>query len=64
MRPLMIHKEECLSSFGALLWYLGHTDAHCNENSLYVFPEKELRGLSPNFHTHVSVNDLYDGENV
>jgi hypothetical protein len=25
----------------------------------YVFPEKELRGLSPNFHIHVSVSDLY-----
>jgi hypothetical protein len=24
-----------------------------------VFPEKELRGLSPNFHIHVSVSDLY-----
>ncbi len=32
---------------------------HCNENSIYVFPEKELRGLSPNFHIHVSVSDLY-----
>jgi hypothetical protein len=28
---------------------------HSNENSIYVFPEKELRGLSPNFHIHVSV---------
>ncbi len=24
-----------------------------------IFPEKEYRGLSPNFHIHVSVNDLY-----
>jgi hypothetical protein len=32
---------------------------HCNENPIYVFPEKELRGLSPNFHIHVSVSDLY-----
>ncbi len=32
---------------------------HCKENSIHVFPEKELRGLSPNFHTHVSGNDLY-----
>jgi hypothetical protein len=23
---------------------------HCNENPMYVFPEKELRGLSHNFH--------------
>jgi hypothetical protein len=32
---------------------------HCNENPVYVFPEKEFRGLSPNFHIHVSVSDLY-----
>ncbi len=32
---------------------------HCNENPTNVFPEKELRGLSPNFHIHVSVIDLY-----
>jgi hypothetical protein len=25
---------------------------------IYVFPEKELRGLSPNFLIHVSVSDL------
>jgi hypothetical protein len=24
-----------------------------------IFPEKELRGHSPNFHIHVSVSDLY-----
>jgi hypothetical protein len=29
------------------------------ENSKQLFPEKELRGLSPNFHIHVSVSDLY-----
>ncbi len=23
-----------------------------------MFPEKELRGLSPNFHIHVSVSDF------
>jgi hypothetical protein len=32
---------------------------HCKENPIYVFPEKKLRGLSPNFHIHVSVSDLY-----
>jgi hypothetical protein len=32
---------------------------HCNKNPIYVFPEKELRGLSPNFHIHVSLSDLY-----
>ncbi len=32
---------------------------HCNENPVHVFPEKELRSLSLNFHIHVSVSDLY-----
>jgi hypothetical protein len=43
------------------------TGLHCNESPIYVFPEKELRGLSPNFHIHVSVNDLYiprDGPHI
>jgi hypothetical protein len=26
---------------------------HCNENLIYVFPDKELRGLSPDFHLQV-----------
>ncbi len=30
---------------------------HCNENPIYVFPEKKLHGLSHNFHIHVSVSD-------
>ncbi len=32
---------------------------HNTENSKQIFPEKELRSLSPNFHIHVSVSDLY-----
>ncbi len=32
---------------------------HCKEISIHVFPEKELRCLSPNIHIHVSVSDLY-----
>ncbi len=35
------------------------SDPHCKEIWIYVFPEKELRGLSPIFHIHVSVSDLY-----
>ncbi len=30
------------------------------ENSKQIFPEKELRRHSPNFHIHVSVSDLYN----
>ena len=32
---------------------------HCKENPIYVFLFWELPGLSPNFHIHVSVSDLY-----
>ncbi len=32
---------------------------HCTENTIYKFPEKELPGLSSNFHVHVSVSDVY-----
>ena len=29
------------------------------ENLKQIFPEKEYRGLSPNFHIHVTVSELY-----
>jgi hypothetical protein len=29
------------------------------ENLKQIFPEKEYRGLSPNFHIHVSLSELY-----
>ncbi len=29
------------------------------EISKQIFPEKEYRGLSPNFHIHASVSDLF-----
>jgi hypothetical protein len=32
---------------------------HSKENPIYLFLFWELRGLSPNFHIHVSVSDLY-----
>jgi hypothetical protein len=32
---------------------------HRKEILIYVFPEKELRGLSSNFNIRVSVSDLY-----
>jgi hypothetical protein len=32
---------------------------HNTENSKQIFPEKELRGFSLNFHIHVFVNDLF-----
>jgi hypothetical protein len=36
---------------------LGALQRHNTENSKQIFPEKQLLGLSPNFHIHVSVND-------
>ncbi len=37
-----------------------HCYPHCNENPIYLFLFWELcQGLSPNFHIHVSVSDLY-----
>jgi hypothetical protein len=38
---------------------LEQNNLHCNENSIYIFLSWELRGLSLNFHIHVSVSDLY-----
>jgi hypothetical protein len=32
---------------------------HNTENSKQIFPEKELRGYSPNSYVHFSVSDLY-----
>jgi hypothetical protein len=31
---------------------------HCKEIYDLCFPRKELRGLRPNFHIHVSLSDL------
>ena len=38
---------------------VGSGVVHCNENPPCVFLFLELRVLSPNFHIHVSVSDLY-----
>jgi hypothetical protein len=39
---------------------LPHTLQRTNtENLKQIFPEKELRGHSPNFHIHASLSDLY-----
>jgi hypothetical protein len=32
---------------------------HCNENLKQIFSEMKLRGLIPNFNSHVYVSDLY-----
>ncbi len=38
---------------------LGKLQRTNTENLKQIFPEKELRDISPNFHIHVSVSDLY-----
>ncbi len=38
---------------------MGMCTVHCNKNPIYVFLFWELRRLSPNFHIHVCVSDLY-----
>ncbi len=38
---------------------VGPAVLHCNGISVYIFLFWELRGLSPNFHIHVFVSDLY-----
>jgi hypothetical protein len=45
----------------ATFWRTFHLPSlHCQEISIYAFPQKELRRLSPNFHIfYVSVSDLY-----
>ncbi len=30
----------------------------CNQNPIYIFPEKEFRGFSPNIHIHVYASDM------
>jgi hypothetical protein len=43
-------------------YYRLYNTIHCRdvktENSKHIFPEKELRGHSPNSYVHVSVYDL------
>jgi hypothetical protein len=45
-----------------LSFLLTNADALQRQNteiSKQIFPQKEYRGLSPNFHMHASVSDLY-----
>ena len=51
--------DDYTATGGSTLLYGKETSIHCNGNSVYIFLFWELRGLSPNFHSHVSVSDLY-----
>ncbi len=41
------------------MWEENAKRHNTTENSKQIFPEKEMRGASPNFHIHVSVSNLY-----
>ncbi len=57
-RPIKGHHSPDLKrEFWILTRLKEHTETKIPHS--YVFPEKELRGLRPNFHIHVSVSDLY-----
>ena len=43
----------------SLSWMAQYTLQRQNTEILKQFPEKEYRGLSPNFHNHASVSGLY-----
>ncbi len=43
----------------SLSWMAQYTLQRQNTEILKQFPEKEFRGLSPNFHNHASVSGLY-----
>jgi hypothetical protein len=49
--PVAANSEEVSAAIpcGLLAKRLG-LRLHCNKNPIYVFPEKELQGLSHNFH--------------
>ncbi len=53
--PLLSTSQPILGDFLSTPLYIL---PHCKGNSVYVFFFWELRGLSPNFHIHVSLSDL------
>ena len=53
---VLVSMQRCHHCFG---WTETTLQRHCTENSKQIFPEKELRGLSPNSYIHVSLCDVY-----
>jgi hypothetical protein len=58
LNEVYLKSVKILSHPTVTLFY-AYTAKNHTENSKQIFPEKELRGLRPNFHIHVSVSDLY-----
>ncbi len=48
--------DTCLVLWQSAIYALQRQNA---ENFKQIFPEKEYQDLSPNFHIHVSVSELY-----
>jgi hypothetical protein len=61
--PLTVYVSLCFfgitRSQRALLVLHTYMQRQNTEISKQIFPEKEYRGLSPNFHIHASVNNVY-----
>ena len=56
-----LEKPRCCHGVGTInnpLLFMFHREDN-TENSTQIFSEKELPGLSPNFHIYVSVSELY-----
>ena len=56
---IYLQRDYDVDSVVVITIFCGSHPMHCKENPIYVLPEKKLRGLSPNFHIHVSVSVLY-----
>ncbi len=56
-----IFKKRRPLGFGVFIaiWSMNTLQRHNTQNLNKIFPGKELRGLSPKFHIHVSVSNLY-----
>jgi hypothetical protein len=51
--------KKTLSKRGQVYYVDNTLQRHNTENLKSIFPEKEMCGLSPNFHIQASVSDLY-----
>jgi hypothetical protein len=55
----MVHTYQEKHKYWDVTFWHPSLQRHNTENSKHIIPEKQLRGLSPNFQIHVSVSDLY-----
>ncbi len=55
-----LDKSQCgMQYFEVRSWHITDCKDKMPEYLKQIFPEKEYRGLSPNFHIHVSVSEFY-----